>query len=160
VARLKVKETSDWLPWAVSAVCLVASFAAPSFAGAIWTAGIVVLLPFLFFDLRKPVNYESLSFDATGFRYSAYKDSIEELRWQDVTDVFYRRWTNDFAGHIETEWEFHRCEGGPLVVLVEWPQKTPFSRAISRHAPGVSPELVAAARRQRGEGRWRCMQSS
>lgn len=119
-----------------------------------------MLLPFLFFDLRKPVNYESLTFDARGFRYSAYKDSIEELHWQDVTDVFYRRWTNDFAGHIETEWEFHRCKGCPLVVLVEWPQKTPFARAILRHVPGVSRELVATATRQRGEGRWHCMQSS
>lgn len=83
MARPKLKDTSDWLPWAVSAVCLVASLAAPKYLGAIWTAGVGVLLPFLFFDLRKPVNYESLSFDTVGFRYSAYKGSVEEVRWQE-----------------------------------------------------------------------------
>ena len=157
MARPKFKDTSDWLPWAVSAVCLVASFASPRFVSVIWVVGVGVLLPFLYLDLRKPVNYASLSFDEEGIRYSAYEGSVEELRWHDVTEVFYRRLINPFAGHMDTEWEFHRHDGGPVVVLVEWPQKTPFSRAIALHAPGVSAELVASAKRQRGEGRWRCM---
>jgi len=104
------------------------------------------------------VNYESLEFDSVGFEY-ATRTSVEKLRWNEITDVFYRRLFNDFANQIDKEWEFHSNAGDPVIVLVEWPQKKNFARAVAAHIPGVSTDLVAKVTENRGEGRWRCMQS-
>lgn len=86
-----MKKSFNRLPWVVSSVCLAGSLAAPSFATAIWVAGVATLLPFLMIELKQPVNYEFLEFDSVGFRFSRTPLFVEEVKWEEVTDVYYLR---------------------------------------------------------------------
>lgn len=154
-----MRDTPNWLPWLVSGACLGASFAYPHLASAIWICGVLLLLPFLVIDLRRPVNYKSLDFDENGFRYSSNSELVENVKWSDVSAVYYRRLFNPFANQIDTEFEFRRAGVEPVVVLIEWPQRKPFARALTKYLPNVSEDLLGQAMRRRDEGRWPCTRS-
>jgi hypothetical protein len=146
----------DKLSWGVAGLCLVGALAFPAAAPVIWIAGVAVLLPFLWMELRKPVNYLSLEFDTQGFRFVDGSNRASGLRWNEVREVYYRRLFCPFANQIETEWEFHGSDGQVVVVLVEWPHRKPFAQAVSACVPGMSPEEVSKVLRFRNEGRWKC----
>lgn len=136
---------------------LVIGNAWPAIAPGLWTAFLAFLAMALYFDLREPVNYESLEFDLNGFCHVGMGD-VSKAAWADVCDVFYVRSFNPFANQIDTEWEFILHSGAVLTVLVEWPDKRSFASAIQRNLRIVSRHKVAESLKKRGEGRWRCIE--
>jgi hypothetical protein len=148
-------ERIDYLSWGVSGACLAGSFAFPAYAKPIWVFGVMLLLPVLWVELRKPVNYASLKFDSHGFvfRESAGLPAAE-VAWSQVKDVFYVRIFNDFANQIETEWQFVLEGERNIKVLVEWPDRAKFADAVIENLSFVSSEAARRAIAQRGEGRW------
>lgn len=150
-------KTLNLVPWAVSGACLIGSFLAPEFANLIWIAGVLVLVPFLIYEFRQPVNYKSLKFSSEGFQFSSNSNIINDVCWSEVIEVYHCRSFNPFANQIDTEWDFKLRNGTTVTVLVEWPQCSPFARAIVKYLPDVSGEKVACAIRKKEEGRWECM---
>jgi hypothetical protein len=144
----------DYAPWGVSAICFVSSLLQPAYAKAIWIVGVISLLPLLWSELRKPVNYKSLQFDSAGFVFQGNASSPVVGKWSEVQDVFYCRTYSDFASQIETEWEFRMHNGTLVRVLVEWPHASKFAAAIGANLGRVSAAAVRDATSQRGEGRW------
>ena len=112
------------------------------------------MLPLLWSELRKPVNYESLEFDAVGFVFRGHSGAAVTAKWSEVREVFYCRTFDGFANQIETEWEFRLSDGTQVTVLVEWPQSSKFGDAVIENLKQVSAEAVGEAISQRGEGRW------
>jgi hypothetical protein len=148
-------ERIDRLSWGVSGACLVGSFVFPSYAKSIWVFGVMLLLPVLWIELRKPVNYASLKFNSRGF---VFQESAAlpaaEASWSEVKEVFYIRVFNDFANQIDTEWQFVLKGERNVKVLVEWPDRSKFTDAIIENLCFVSAEAVRRAIAQRVEGRW------
>ena len=144
----------DYLPWIVSGACLAGAWMFPAYSTPIWIAGVASLTPLLWSELRKPVNYVSLTFDAAGFAFRGSPNSEVIVRWSEVREVFYCRTFNDFANCIETEWQFMLNDGRLVTVLVEWPQRSKFADAIGKNLSLVSADAVKRAMRQTQEGRW------
>lgn len=111
----------------------------------------------LWSELRKPVNYASLKFNAAGFAFQKSTSLEVAAKWSEVKEVFYCRSLDDFANQIETEWQFLLCDGRLITILVEWPQRSTFAKAIIENLSQVSAEAVKSAMRQRQEGRWSVM---
>ena len=149
---------ADYISWGVSGACLAGSFMFPAHAKTIWIAGLALLLPVLWNALREPVNYKSLEFDGDGFVFEPGAGSAVTVKWSEITDVDYCRFFEPFANQIETCWLFHRKSGDPVKVLVEWPHRAKFARAVTTNLRQVSTEAVREAKRQRGEGRWSVVQ--
>jgi len=147
-------ETIDYLPWTVSGACLAGGLMFPAYSTPIWIAGVASLAPLLWNELRKPVNYVSLTFDAVGFAFQGSPGSEVTARWSEVKEVFYCRTFNDFANCIETEWQFMLNDGSVVTVLVEWPQRSKFADAIIQNLSLVSVDEVKRAMSQTQEGRW------
>lgn len=147
-------EKVDYLPWAVSGMCCLGSLRYPAHATTIWIVGMGSLLPLLWHELRKPVNYVSLEFDSVGFVFQSHPGTKTSARWAEVKDVLYCRVFNDFANQTETEWHFLLADGKWLEVLVEWPHRARFAKALIRHLAFVSPQAVGRVARERTEGRW------
>ena len=144
------------ISWCVSVTCLISSLVFPSTVPAIWFAGAAILLPILWISLREPVNYESLRFNADGFRFVAGPTRAYSMKWEDIKDVYYCRSFCDFTNHIETEWQFHGKNGEVAIVLVEWTHRKPFANAVATYVRGVSAEEVQKVLRFKSEGRWKC----
>lgn len=134
---------------------LIAGKTWPRIESPLWAVFLCAISLCLFFDLRDPVNYTSLDFDAQGFRHQGL-GGITAAKWEDVSDVFYVRLFDPFANQIETEWQFQLNSGEVLAVLVEWPHRKQFSRAIAANLHFVLKDFVLKTPRLRGEGRWRC----
>jgi hypothetical protein len=137
------------------AVCILGKvFPAVEFA--LWTVFLGFLAANLYFDLREPVNYTSLDFDSWGFRYEA-TGFVCKVAWCEIRDVIYARQFDPFANAILTEWHFYLKSGESVWVLVEWPHRKQFARAVVENLDFVSKDLVTATLRMRGEGQWRCI---
>jgi len=134
---------------------LIAGKTWPHAESLLWIAFLCVISLCLFFDLRDPVNYTSLEFDSRGFRHEGL-GGVSAAKWDEVSDVFYVRLFDPFANQIETEWQFQLHSGVFLTVLVEWPHRKHFSRAIAANLHFVLKEVVLKTPRLRGEGRWHC----
>jgi hypothetical protein len=147
-------EKIDYVPWAVSGACLTGSLLLPSYTKEIWITGVAVLLPLVWSEIRKPVNYESLEFDAVGFIFRGRAKAVVAAKWSEVREVFYCRTFNDFANQTDTEWQFRLSSDKQVTVLVEWPQSSKFEDAVIANLKQVSAVAVGEAIAQRGEGRW------
>lgn len=135
---------------------VVAGNAWPAIETTLWMTFVVFLGLILYFDLREPVNYSSLKFDANGFCHIG-SGGVLEVAWADVCDVFYTRSFNPFANHIEIGWQFVLKSGAFITVLVECPHKQTFAKAVQKNVDFVSKDKVLAAQNMTGEGRWRCV---
>ena len=140
----------------LTVMVLVVGSCWPSIETALWVTFLGTMALTLYLDLREPVNYKSLEFDTRGFRFAGIGDA-HDVKWCEITDVFYQRNFEPFGNQIETEWEFHLGSGATVMVLVEWPHRTQFARAIVENLDIVSKEKVNEVRRIRMEGRWRCI---
>jgi hypothetical protein len=92
----------DYISWGVSGACLTSSLMFPTHATTVWMAGVALLLPVLWHQLRRPVNYESLAFDAEGFVFRPRTGSAPALKWSEITDAFYCRYFEPLANQVET----------------------------------------------------------
>jgi hypothetical protein len=93
------RDTLNYLPWVVSGICFVASLCFPAHTKTIWILDVATLLPFLWQDLKRPVNYFSL--DSLGFVFQLHPGMKTAARWADVKEVFYCRSFNSFASQID-----------------------------------------------------------
>lgn len=148
------KEQLDYLPWVVGGTCFIGSLCLPAHAKTIWIVGVGSLLPLMWKELRKPVNYLSLEFDSVGFVFQLRRNIRTTVEWAEVSEVFYCRSFNDFANQIDTEWHFVLRDGRHVEVLVEWPHRARFAEAVVRNLGHVSSEAVRRVAGERKEGRW------
>ena len=153
----KIKEPYRmFLIGGITLAVLIVGNAWPAVRTGLWLAFLAFLALSLYFDLRETVNYMSLNSDANGFCHVGI-GGASEATWADVCDVYYIRSFESFANQIETEWQFILKSGAAVTVLVEWPDKRSFTRAVLENLEFVSKDKVAKAQAMRGEGRWRCI---
>ena len=143
------------LPTVVSCFAMIAADAWPQHRYYLWGLAACVTGWCLYRSFQEPTNYLSLDVDSIGFRFVLSKGYIQQVNWTDVVDVYFIRMLNPFSNDYETEWEIH-TRTGVTTVMVEWPHRKVFLRALEAHVPNFHGKPAEQALSNGDEGRWQC----
>jgi len=142
-----------------TALVLAASHKWPMYAYYLWGAFIAVIVTRLYFDLKKPVNYESIRVLPGGVEY-VVSGQKRLVKFDEVVTLSLIREQAIFdcldGPYIESKWFFRMVDGSGVEVVDEWPHRRLLIQSFRTQLPHFDERAARAGVRASAEGEWLC----
>lgn len=144
-------------------VVLVLSAIWPKYSYVIWGIFLSGIAVFLYVELRKPVNYDSILISEIAINYSSFGQS-RIIPFKDISKVTFVREEAlfpDLTGpYIESKWMVVMIDGGCIEIMDEWPHRRLLLLAFEKHLAGFNRSAAKAGIKAFKEGNWECFRSN
>jgi hypothetical protein len=130
----------------------------PAFELGLWMVFLAAIGLHLYVELRKPVNYASMTISDNIIEYVA-SGRREVIRLEEIAKVQLVRERSVFDTGIESKWVVHAADGKRVELMDEWPHRKQLMRAFDRGLPGFDVASAKKGLRAWKEGVWLCFES-
>lgn len=159
-------QKTTWRIVATGIVALVVLVAADEWSGhklMIWLLGAIAAAVVLFVELRKPVNYKSLSITRSRIEYVDLSNRVHLILFREIAKIEFVREEAIFpcidGPYLETKWIVQTAGGSCVELMDELPHRRKLLRAFRIRLAGFSSATASAALGPHMEGRWLCFQA-
>jgi hypothetical protein len=141
----------------VTVAVAISAHAWPQYAWPIWGAFLFALAVFLFFVLREPVNYRSLTVKGGVIEYiTSHQRHV--IRPEDIAKLEFVWDEMLYWDSMGSKWDVGTSGGARIEIMDEWPNRRLLLRTFRRYLPGFNATTAKEGMRARKEGRWLCFQ--
>ncbi len=130
----------------------------PEYEVGLWAAFLTVIGIYLYIDLRKPVNYTSMTISDDAIEYVAFGQK-NIIRLDEIAGVQFVRELADFEWGIVSKWNVYMLDGKRIEMAAEWPHKRQVMRVFSKRLPGFDVVSARKGLRAWKKGMWLCYES-
>jgi hypothetical protein len=129
----------------------------PEYEVGLWAAFLAAIGIYLYIDLRKPVNYTSMTISDDAIEYVAFGQK-DVFRLDEITGVRFVRELADFEWGIESNWIVYMLDGRRIEMAAEWPHRRQVMRVFARRLPGFDVVSAKKGLRAWKKGVWLCFE--
>jgi len=127
----------------------------PKYEVAIWTAFLIAIVVYVYFEVRHPVNYRSIAISEQAIEYVGL-GGREVIPFDAIARLEFVREDAVFEQYIESKWMIHTADGKHIEVMDESPHRGKLMRAFRKRLAGFDASAARKGFRAWGKGRWLC----
>ncbi len=129
----------------------------PEYEVGLWTVFLTAIGICLYIDLRKPVDYTSMTISDDAIEYVAFGQK-RVIRLDEITGVQLARELADFDSGIVSKWIVYTLNGEQIELAAEWPHKRQVMRVLAKRLPGFDVVSAKKGLRAWKKGIWLCFE--
>jgi len=129
----------------------------PQYAWHIWGLFLSALAFHLYRELRKPVNYDSITVSEGIIEYAGI-GGRSLIRMDEIAKLEFVREPALFGDYIESKWDVRTVGGAHIEMMDEWPHRKLLFRTFGSRLPGFDAAAARKGFRAWKAGRWLCFQ--
>lgn len=141
----------------VTAVAVISAHVWPQYTWPIWGMFFFALAVHLYFVLREPTNYRSLTVKDGVIEYVTSHDR-HAIRPEDIATLEFVWDKTLYWDSMGSKWDVSTTGGARIEIMDEWPNRRLLLRTFRRYLPGFNATAAKEGMRAWKEGRWLCFQ--
>jgi hypothetical protein len=130
----------------------------PEYEVGLWAAFLTAIGIFLYIDLRKPVDYTSMTISDDVIEYVAFGQK-DVIRLDEITGVRFVRELAAYEAGIVSKWIVYTLNGKRIELAAEWPHKRQVMDVFAKRLPGFDVVSAKKGLRAWKKGVWLCYES-
>jgi len=146
---------SPWVYGGAAGVVFVLGKQWPAYETALWAAFLAACAAHLYVELRKPVNYTSMTVSDDAVEY-VQAGRRHHFRLDEVAHLELVRERAFYGNWIESKWVVYTLADARIEILDEWPHRRRLLRVFARRLPGFDDAAARRGLRAWKEGVWPC----